>query len=136
MKTGKLLFCFLCLLLIVTSIYHLRLYSICSNKNADLRQVLLRNDVSNKILNKKVNNLETKTRYLRNISAHKLVDNRNMAKSSNALGKSASNLIIALQNKINEHDSVNDEIPVAQSKNVQLPLSKQHYLLIEPQTIV
>ena len=153
MKTGELLFWVLCLLLIITSIYHLKLYSSCSNKNSSLRQDLLRKNISNNVLNNKINNLNNKTNNLRTVSAHKVINNRNMAKSSNSLGKKASNLIISLQNKINAHQDLNNSIQneiesrairqqlqekhesTIRAKTLIPPISEQPYLLIEPQTV-
>lgn len=155
MKSGEILFCFLCLLLIISSMYHLKLYNNCSSKNADLSQVLIRNNLSNKSLNYKINNINGKIDSLRKVSAFKISNNREMARSSNALGKKASNLIIALQNKINAHQDLDNDIKneiVSQNIKRQLelqrqqkirdktlqaplpPLSEQPYLLIEPQT--
>ena len=131
MKNKYIIFNSVGFLLIVTSIYHLHLYRKYCIRNNNLQTLLLENNYSNKVLLNQINDLSTKIKTLRNVSANKLIDNRESSNQSNKLGKSASNLVTALQNKIVEHTNINDN----NNDNDNKIFSEQSYLLIEPQQI-
>lgn len=151
MKTTKIIFCFLCTLLIIASLHHLNLHSKHTNKNTELNKILIENNNSNQILIKQVNQLNEQIHNLRNVSAGKIIENRKVAATSNNLGKSASQLVEILQNKILEHKYIENKIKTELNKKLKQnklnkpnlydkqllnslpPFSEQPYLLIEPQ---
>ena len=151
MKLTETIFCFLCLLLLISSLHHLRLYIRCNNKNSELITSLNNNIVSNQSLGGKIHHLNSRVNNLREVSAKKIVLNRDRGKSTNKMGITSAQLINSLRNKLFHHQQlqseINEEVNIQElrkqqeierekSKILQPPLppiSEQPYLLIEPQ---
>ena len=107
--------------------------------------------ISNQSLVYQINDLNSRVNNLREVSAKKIVANRDRRKSSNRLGKTASLLIQSLRDKQKQHIQLQQEIDgelqaqelrrrqkiVEEESKVMKPpiqpISEQHYLLIEPQ---
>ena len=146
MNTGEIFFSVLCVILIIASLHHISLFSRCNQDNSDLQQSLKRNYMSNQKLLGEIHYLQQKTSSLHTVSEEKLTETKTKRKASNTLGKSASKLIKAIQNKLFHHQQLNQEINDQSVKNkknqkakddkvlkpVIPPLSEQPYLLIEP----
>ncbi len=151
MKLAESIFCFLCLLLLISSLHHLRLYIRCNNKNNELSDSLTRNMISNQSLVYQINDLNSRVNNLREVSAKKIVANRDRRKSSNQLGKTAALLIQSLRDKQQQHvqlqQEITDELQSQELRRRQKiieeeskvmkppirPIGEQPYLLIEPQ---
>ena len=151
MKLTETIFCFLCLLLLISSLHHLRLYIRCNNKNSELITSLNNNIMSNQKLGVKIQHLNSRVNNLREVSAKKIVENRGHSKNTNQMGRSASQLINSLQDKLLHHQQlqgeINEEVNVQELRKQQMieqerrkilrpplpPISEQPYLLIEPQ---
>ncbi len=146
MKTGKIFYCVLSVILIIASLHHISLFSRCNQDNRDIQQSLNRNYLSNQKLLGEIHFLQRKTSTLHNVSEEKLAKTKNKRNGSNKLGESASKLIKSIQNKLFQHQQLNQEINDQYLKNKKdqkakddkvlksllPPLSEQPYLLIEP----
>ncbi len=146
MNTGEIFFCVLCAILIIASLHHISLFSRCNQDNSDLQQAVKRNYLSNQKLLSEIHYLQQKTSSLHTVSEEKLAETKTKRKGSNKLGESASKLIKSIQDKLFQHQQLNQEINDQSTKNKKNqkakddkvlkpllpPLSEQPYLLIEP----
>ena len=69
MKTQIIIFCFLAILLLMSSLNHLRLLNRCNLNNSELKEILLEKSRSNTSLNGKISEKKQRLDMLRKLSA-------------------------------------------------------------------
>lgn len=84
---------FLCLILIITSLYHLYYYGKCKNEHATLRTNLQQNENINNSLYNKYSEALAKHKNLKKVAVSKLYLERNLANENNRHAVAMSNVI-------------------------------------------
>ena len=80
--------------------------------------------MSNQKLGGKIQHLNSRVNNLREVSAKKIVENRGHSKNTNQMGRSASQLINSLQDKLLHHQQlqgeINEEVNVQELRKQQM----------------
>ncbi len=124
MKTRASIFCFLCVVLILVSLYHLYSYDTCTNKNHELRVKLQQNENINDNLYQKYADVERQHRILKQISANKLHKEREISSENERHAIAMTNVIPVQYNKLLSATNTPTPIPL-KNQHIQLQLLKQ-----------
>lgn len=118
MKLKLTIFSFFSILLIVASIYHLSNLDNHYQTNAKLRSGLLDSESINDTLYQEYADKENQHRYLKNIAAKKIYEERKMAEENNKHAVAMSNVIPIQYQRLLKDRTTNEPISLNTHKNI------------------